>query len=104
MAFSPSLSVQRYGRFFVPSGVVKWYNEASGYGFIVPDEGGSDLFVRGGSVEGDNRVALSEGERVEFEPREGGMGPEAIDVLRVPASEEREAAEVAAVGEAALRR
>jgi CspA family cold shock protein len=68
----------------VPSGVVKWYNEASGYGFIVPDEGGSDLFVRGGSVEGDNRVALSEGERVEFEPREAGMGPEAIDVLRVP--------------------
>jgi CspA family cold shock protein len=63
------------------SGLVKWFNDASGYGFIVPDEGGSELFVRQTSLSGDIRATLSEGTRVEFERREGGMGPEAIDVL-----------------------
>jgi cold shock protein len=62
-------------------GLVKWFNEASGYGFIVPDEGGSDLFVRQTSLSGDVRAILSEGARVEFKRREGGMGPEAIDVI-----------------------
>jgi CspA family cold shock protein len=63
------------------SGLVKWFNEASGYGFIVPDEGGSDLFVRETSLSGDIRATLSEGARVEFTRREGGMGLEAIDVI-----------------------
>lgn len=63
------------------SGLVKWFNDASGYGLIAPDAGGKDLFVHRGSIAGDWRKAtLTEGERVEFEPREGGMGPEAIDV------------------------
>jgi cold shock CspA family protein len=44
--------------------------------------GGKDLFVHRGSIVGDWRTTtLTEGERVEFERREGGMGPEAIDVL-----------------------
>jgi cold shock protein len=63
------------------SGLVKWFNEASGYGFIVPDEGGSDLFVRQTSMSGDIRATLSEGAKVGFTRREGGMGPEAIDVI-----------------------
>jgi CspA family cold shock protein len=64
------------------TGNVKWFNEKSGYGFIAPDDGGDDLFVRGGSIFGDDPVALIAGERVEFESRVAGMGPEAIDVLR----------------------
>ncbi len=63
------------------SGLVKWFNDASGYGFIVPDRGGEDLWVHRRSIVGDVRTALTEGERVDFEPREGGMGPEAINVL-----------------------
>jgi CspA family cold shock protein len=74
----------------VPSGVVKWYNESSGYGFIVPDEGALELFVHRGNIRDGARGALSEGERVEFTSREGGMGPEAIDVLPLAASEERD--------------
>jgi CspA family cold shock protein len=72
----------------VPGGLVKWFNEASGYGFIVPDEGETDLFVRRGSMSADAGVRLSEGERVQFEAREGGMGSEAINVLPLAASEE----------------
>jgi cold shock protein len=62
------------------SGTVKSFNDVSGYGFIVPDQVGKDLWVHQRNIVGDCRTALSEGERVEFELREGGMGPEAINV------------------------
>ena len=68
------------------TGTVKWFNAGSGYGFIAPDDGGNDLFVRGGNMLGDDPAALIAGERVEFESREAGMGREAIGVLR-PAAE-----------------
>jgi cold shock protein len=63
------------------SGTVKWFDEENGYGFIRADEDGRDLFVHRGSIVGDWRTrTLSEGIRVGFEPREGGIGPEAIHV------------------------
>jgi cold shock protein len=62
------------------SGTVKSFNGVSGHGFIVPDRVGKDLWVHQRNIIGDRRTALSEGERVEFELREGGMGPEAINV------------------------
>ena len=64
------------------TGIVKWFNEPNGYGYIVPDAGGKEFFVHRGSIVGDWRTTtLTEGERVEFEPRAGGMGPEAVNVL-----------------------
>jgi cold shock protein len=63
------------------AGTVKWFNEASGYGFIVPDEGDRDLYVRAGNIAGADRATLSVGGRVEFESRVAGMGPEAIGVV-----------------------
>ena len=65
------------------SGTVKWFNQENGYGFIVADEGGADLFVHRGSITGSDWRArtLFEGARVGFDLREGGMGPEAVRVL-----------------------
>lgn len=61
-------------------GTVKSFNDVSGYGSIVPDEVGRDLWVHQRNIIDGCRTTLSVGERVEFEFREGGMGPEAINV------------------------
>jgi len=63
----------------VERGVVKWFNQVSEYGFIACAEGGPDRYVSGGNVAGASPVLLA-GAHVEFETREGGMGPEAINV------------------------
>jgi CspA family cold shock protein len=66
------------------SGTVKWFNETSGYGYIEPDAGGVDLYVRGLNIEAAGVTALEAGARVEFERREAGMGPEAVSVTPLP--------------------
>jgi cold shock CspA family protein len=63
-------------------GVVMWFNQVSDYGFISCDDGGADRYVRGGNFTGGSSTLLA-GSRVEFEAREGGMGPEAINVRRL---------------------
>jgi cold shock protein len=63
----------------VATGLVKWFNQVSGYGFIAPDETGPDRYVRRENVIGAPSTVLAHA-RVRFEPREGGMGPEAINV------------------------
>ena len=62
------------------SGIVKWFNDAKGYGFIAPDSGGKDVFVHHSSIAGDGFKSLSEGAKVEFEEVEGAKGPEAKNV------------------------
>jgi CspA family cold shock protein len=62
------------------TGTVKWFNDAKGYGFIAPEDGGKDLFVHHTNIVGEGFKSLSESVRVEFESREGQKGPEAIDV------------------------
>ena len=62
------------------TGTVKWFNDSKGYGFITPDEGTKDLFVHFSNIAGDGFKSLSEGQRVEYEAREGEKGPEAINV------------------------
>ena len=65
------------------TGVVKWFSDAKGYGFIAPDGGGKDLFVHYTSVAGSGFRTLREGAKVTLEAREGQKGPEAIDVEMV---------------------
>lgn len=61
------------------SGVVKWFSDAKGYGFIASDEG-SDVFVHYSAINGDGRKTLAEGQRVEFEIADGPKGPQAANV------------------------
>jgi cold shock protein len=65
------------------TGTVKWFNDAKGYGFIAPDDGGKDLFVHFSSIAGAGFKTLVEGSKVTYEAREGQKGPEATSVTPV---------------------
>ena len=56
------------------TGTVKWFNDAKGYGFITPDEGGKDVFVHATAVEAAGMRALNEGDRVSFELEDDRKG------------------------------
>ncbi len=63
----------------VATGIVKWFSDEKGYGFIVSDEGGSDLFVHRSNIEAVGQT-LQENQKVEFEVGQGRKGAEATNV------------------------
>ena len=63
-------------------GVVKWFSDKKGYGFI-EREGGDDLFVHFSAIEMNGFKTLSEGEKVVFEVAQSDRGPEARKVTRL---------------------
>ena len=63
-------------------GVVKWFSDQKGYGFI-QQENGEDLFVHYSAIEGDGFRTLSEGEEVTFDVGEGRKGPAAQNVRKI---------------------
>lgn len=63
----------------MPKGTVKWFNQDKGFGFIMPDEGGRDIYVQTSNIDTPDHV-LSDGQRVEFEMAMGRKGPEAVKV------------------------
>lgn len=58
----------------MPSGVVKWFNNAKGYGFVTPNEGEDDVFVHFSAIEMDGYKTLKEGQAVEFDIEQGPKG------------------------------
>jgi len=58
----------------MPSGVVKWFNNAKGYGFVTPDDGNEDVFVHFSAIEMEGYKTLKEGQAVEFEIEQGPKG------------------------------
>ena len=65
------------------TGIVKWFNEAKGFGFITPQDGSKDCFVHHSAIQGKGFKTLVEGERVEFDIVEGTKGPAAENVVRL---------------------
>ena len=66
----------------LPQGKVKWFNEAKGYGFIQPNDGGKDVFVHYSAIQDNGFKTLREGEEVSFELTDGPKGPQAINVTK----------------------
>lgn len=62
------------------TGTVKWFNDAKGFGFIVPDDGGEDVFCHHTAVIAEGFRTLAEGQRVEFEIKRGPKGLQAANV------------------------
>ncbi|EGR2797494.1 cold-shock protein [Vibrio navarrensis] len=62
------------------TGLVKWFNETKGFGFITPDNGGADLFVHFRSITSNGFKTLAEGQKVSFSIEQGNKGPQAANV------------------------
>jgi cold shock protein len=62
------------------TGRVRWFSGEKGYGFIAPDDGGEDVFVRHSAIETNGFRTLQEDERVTYELGDDGRGPRALQV------------------------
>ncbi|MEX5711202.1 cold-shock protein [Parafrankia sp. FMc6] len=65
------------------AGAVLWFNRDKGYGFIMPDDGGEQVFVHFSAIMGGGYRSLDEGQRVTFEIRPGPKGLQAVDVRAI---------------------
>ncbi len=62
------------------TGVVKWFNDAKGFGFITPEGGGEDLFAHFKEIQGTGFKTLKEGQRVEYIAARGQKGMQATQI------------------------
>lgn len=63
------------------SGTVKWFNNAKGFGFIEPAEGGDDIFVHYSAIKADGYKTLNEGQSVTYQAEQGPKGFHAVEVI-----------------------
>ena len=62
------------------TGSVKWFNDSKGYGFIIPDDGGDDLFAHFSAITMQGFKTLKEGQKVSFEVTTGPKGKQASNI------------------------
>lgn len=62
------------------TGTVKWFNDAKGYGFITPSDGGKDVFVHHSAIDGKGFKSLAEGQKVQYDVQQSPKGPSATNV------------------------
>ena len=66
------------------TGTVKWFNDAKGFGFITPDDGGEDLFAHFSSIQMNGFKSLKEGQKVQFDVVQGPNGKQASNITGSP--------------------
>jgi len=64
----------------ISTGTVKWFNDAKGFGFITPSNGGEDLFAHFKEIQGNGFKTLAEGQRVEYKAARGPKGMQATQI------------------------
>jgi cold shock protein len=64
-------------------GIVKWFNNDKGFGFITPDGDEKDVFVHHSEITGEGFRSLAENQRVQFEVTQGPKGPQAVGVTGI---------------------
>jgi cold shock protein len=62
------------------TGIVKWFNDTKGFGFITPDGGGEDLFAHFSEIQVQGFKTLKEQQKVSFEVRQGPKGMQAANI------------------------
>ena len=62
------------------TGIVKFFNQTRGFGFITPDDGSKDVFVHISAVERSGLAGLNEGQKVNFEVQPDARGPKAVNL------------------------
>jgi CspA family cold shock protein len=78
--FDSALVATRVREEVMSTGTVKWFNDAKGYGFITPDEGGEDLFAHFSAIQMNGFKTLKEGQKVSFEIVQGPKGKQASNI------------------------
>ncbi len=63
------------------TGTVKWFNDAKGFGFITPDDGGEDLFAHFSAITSSGFKSLKEGQKVTFDVTQGPKGKQASNIV-----------------------
>jgi CspA family cold shock protein len=62
-------------------GKVKWFNETKGFGFIIPDAGGEELFAHYSAIQTSGFKVLKENQRVTYDVTQGQKGPQAVNIV-----------------------
>lgn len=62
------------------TGTVKWFDRKKGFGFLVGQDGGPDIFIHFSSIEGEGFRTLRHGDRVEYELVDSERGPQAHSI------------------------
>jgi CspA family cold shock protein len=79
----PAAQAVQQQRNDMSTGTVKWFNDAKGFGFITPDDGGKDLFAHHSNIQMAGYKSLKEAQKVSFDVVQGPKGPAASNIKAI---------------------